>query len=187
MSGKVELKPEEWVNNYADSMYRYAVQRVSDSSVAEDLVQDTFLAAFKSIDSFKSKSSEKTWLFAILKRKIIDFYRKASSKYEKNFSEISPFYSKGEFLSHWKADKSPMEWDKKELINPIEFRKILNKCLELLPDKYAAAFKLKTIQGLETKVICNDLDISTSNLWVILHRSRLQLRECLEENWYKKK
>lgn len=186
MSKQNKLNPKLWVDNYADSMFTFAASRVSNNDVAEDLVQDTFLAALKASAHFKGDASEKTWLFSILKRKIIDYYRKASSKYEKSFSKISPFESSGEWIGHWKEDRTPDDWDYTEEFNPIEFKKILDQCLGNLPDKYANAFKLKSMKGYESKDICNELNISSSNLWVILHRSRLQLRECLESKWFKK-
>ncbi len=74
------LEPNSWVDNYADYLYRYAQSRVNDSAVAEDLVQETFLSAWKARERFEGRSSEKTWLSSILKNKIIDYYRKALVK-----------------------------------------------------------------------------------------------------------
>jgi len=184
MNSNTKLNPEKWVDNYADAMYSYSFSRVSKSDVAEDLVQETFFSALKSLKNFKGEASEKTWLYSILKRKIIDYYRKASSKYEKNFTQMSPFEDSGDWLGHWKDERVPNEWDDKEEFNSEEFMKILKFCMEFLPEKYSYAFKMKSLNGFESKEICNELDITTSNLWVILHRSRVQLRECLEKNWF---
>jgi RNA polymerase sigma-70 factor (ECF subfamily) len=189
MEEKHKLNPLIWVDEYSDNMFRFAVARVSKSDVAEDLVQETFLSALKAKDSFKGNSTEKTWLYSILKRKIIDYYRKASSKHERNFSQMSPFEEDGDWLGHWRDERVPQDWDNTndDQFDVEEFSKILKECVQELPEKYASAFEMKTMRGFESEEVCNELDISTSNLWVILHRSRVQLRECLEENWFLEK
>ncbi|MEN8138838.1 MAG: sigma-70 family RNA polymerase sigma factor [Bacteroidota bacterium] len=189
MIRKHRLDPQIWVDEYSDNMFSFAVSRVSKSDVAEDLVQDTFLSALKGKDNFKGNSTEKTWLYSILKRKIIDYYRKASSKHERNFSQMSPFDDNKDWLGRWKNERVPQSWDNTndEQFNVEEFSKVLKECVQELPEKYARVFELKTMRGFETEEVCNDLDISSSNLWVILHRSRVQLRECLETNWFLEK
>ena len=189
MTEKHTLNPLIWVDEYSDNMFRFAVSRVSKSDVAEDLVQETFLSALKAKDSFKGNATEKTWLYAILKRKIIDYYRKASSKYERTFSQMTPFEQDGDWLEHWKDDRVPQQWDdtNDNQFDVDEFAKVLKDCVRELPPKYAAVFELKTMRGYESEEVCNELDVSSSNLWVILHRSRVQLRECLEENWFLEK
>ncbi len=186
MGEKHKLDPLIWVDEYSDNMFRFAVSRVSKVDVAEDLVQETFLSALKGKDGFKGNATEKTWLYSILKRKIIDYYRKASSKHERTFSQMSPFEEEGDWLGHWKDDREPKEWDNTndDQFDADEFSEILKKCIEILPPRYASAFELKTMRGLESEEVCNELGISTSNLGVILHRSRVQLRECLEKNWF---
>lgn len=189
MKEKHKLNPLIWVDEYSDNMFRFAVSRVSKRDVAEDLVQETFLSALKAKDGFKGNASEKTWLYSILKRKIIDYYRKASSKHERTFSEMSPFEEDGDWLGHWKDDRVPQDWDNTNdnQFNVDEFSKVLKDCVKELPPKYASVFELKTIRGYESEEVCNELDITSSNLWVILHRSRVQLRECLEMNWFLEK
>ena len=186
MGSEQKLNPLIWVSDYSDNMFKYAVSRVSKSGVAEDLVQDTFLSALKAKDSFKGNSTEKTWLYYILQRKIIDYYRKASSRYELNISQISPFEDDGDWFGHWKDDRVPKDWDdtNDSQFDTVEFSKILKDCVKELPDKYALVFELKTMRGFETEEVCDQLGITTSNIWTILHRSRLQLRECLEKNWF---
>ncbi|MCK5782589.1 MAG: sigma-70 family RNA polymerase sigma factor [Flavobacteriales bacterium] len=189
MEQKHKLNPTIWVDDYSDNMFRFAVSRVSKVDVAEDLVQETFLSALKAKDRFKGDSTEKTWLYSILKRKIIDYYRKASTKHELNFSQMTPFNDDGDWLGRWKDERSPNEWDNSndDQFDVEEFSKVLKDCVKELPEKYAEVFELKTMRGVESEDICNDLGISSSNLWVILHRSRVQLRECLEINWFVKK
>lgn len=181
------LSPDTWVDNYADYLFNFAIARVNDYDLAKDLIQETFLAGVKSAKNFEGKSSEKTWLVAILKRKIIDYYRKINSK--KGQAEIRvSFYDDGENEGNWIEDRVPQSWSytsDKEIENE-ELADQLNKCINSLPEKYAIAFKMKTIQEFETEDICNELGISSSNLWVIIHRARTQLRQCMEKNWFKK-
>ena len=77
---EITLNPDKWIDNYADYLFNYAVVRVNNSDVAKDLVQDAFFAALKSAKNFQGKSTERTWLVSILKRKVIDYYRKINSK-----------------------------------------------------------------------------------------------------------
>lgn len=185
MNQKNELNPLLWVDDYSDTMYYFALSRVNSAEIAEDLVQDTFFSALKSKDTFKGEATEKTWLYSILKRKIIDYYRKASSRHERNFSQLTPFESEDTPAS-WKKDSMPKDWDDNndKQFDADEFSKVLRECLNVLPEKYSKVFELKTMRGFETKEVCKEMDISSSNLWVILHRTRIQLRQCLETNWF---
>lgn len=187
---KVNLKdPSLWTDLYGDYLYNYAYSRVYRKEIAEDLVQETFLAGLKAVKGFKGQSSEQTWLASILKNKIVDHYRKVSNTREKMIidknwevsGEESPFQQDGPFKGHWK-NKS-MGPGIEELIETKEFQTILETCLANLPAKWAAAFTLKIIEECETDEVCKDLEISASNLWVMLHRSRLKLRDCLMNNW----
>lgn len=187
------IAPEKWIDEYGDVLYSYAILRVNNPTNAEDLVQDTFLSALKGIDSFEGRSTIKTWLVSILKRKIIDHYRKKSTSHEKLTadltsdynSKISPFEKEGDITGGWKQDRMPQNWSSNtdEKIESEEFHKTLLKCLSFMPPKWAACFSMKIIEEDENDEICKNLEISTSNLWVILHRARLQLRECMEKNW----
>src|SRR5580698_7089221 len=92
------LEPEKWIERYADMLFSYSLARVNRQDVAEDLVQDTFFSALKAKDQFQQKSSEKTWLIAILKRKIIDYYRKKSTQNELNIFDKD---TKDDFMNHF--------------------------------------------------------------------------------------
>ncbi len=190
-----KLEPEKWIERYADILYSYAVARVSRQAIAEDLVQDTFLSAFKAKDSFLFNASEKTWLISILKRKIIDYYRKKSTQ-----NELTIFDSdtKDDFMNHFfdTMGRSDGHWANKALpekgnksfeteVESKEFQTILQRCIEKLPVKWAAVFTLKNIDDLDSEEICKELEITPSNYWVIMHRAKLQLRECMELNWLK--
>lgn len=180
------ISPNNWVDNYADYLFNYAIARVNNNDIAKDLIQETFLAGLKSAENFEGKSSERTWLVAILKRKIIDYYRKINSK--KGQAEVKKiFYDSGENKGHWVEERVPQLWNvsvEKDIENE-ELKVQIDICLNKLTEKYAIVFKMKTIQEFETEDICKELDITPSNLWVIVHRARTQLRECLEKNWFK--
>jgi len=183
---KHTLNPEKWIDLYADYLYNYAVTRVDDNDFAKDLVQETFFSGLKGKESFRGEASERTWLVSILKRKIIDHYRKINSVKGKKEVRMN-FYSEGDKKGSWLEKAVPREWGNegdKDIENS-ELKMVLEHCIHNLPEKYRMVFLLKTIQNYETEEICNELGISTSNLWVIIHRARLQLRKCLEENWYK--
>lgn len=182
-----KLSPNQWVDNYADYLFNYAVVRVSDSTIAKDLVQETFFAGLKSAKNFEGKSSERTWLVSILKRKIIDYYRKINSK--KGRAEVRMnFYESGDNEGRWVEERVPQSWNNatEKSIENDELKNQLNKCIDSLPEKYAMVFKMKTIQQFETEDICKELGITPSNLWVIIHRARTQLRSCMEKNWFNK-
>lgn len=180
------LNPEKWVSLYADYLFNYAIGRISDRDLAKDLVQDTFLSALKAKDGFRGKASERTWLISILKRKIVDYYRKINSTKGKAEVRMN-FYADGEREGEWLEERAPTDWSgeiEKKLENQ-ELAEVLDKCIGNLPEKYDMVFRMKTIYQMETEDICKELDITTSNLWVIIHRARTQLRKCMEDNWFK--
>lgn len=180
------LSPNKWVDSYADYLYNYAIVRVNDTYVAKDLVQETFFSGLKSAKNFKGESTERTWLVSILKRKIIDYYRKINSKKGKAEVRVN-FYTDGESEGNWLEEQVPHPWNTSDAgLENEELRLQLNKCINNLPKKYAIVFRMKTIQNIQTEDICNELEISSSNLWVMVHRARIQLRKCMEDNWFKK-
>ncbi|MEE9408864.1 MAG: sigma-70 family RNA polymerase sigma factor [Polaribacter sp.] len=182
---KVTLNTDKWIDNYADYMFNYAVVRVNDSDLAKDLVQDTFFAGLKSAKNFQGRSTERTWLVSILKRKIIDHYRRINSNKGKAEVRMN-FYNDGENEGNWIEERVPQSWDNasEKKIETEELRSQIEVCIDNLPEKYAMVFRMKTIQEFETEEICKELDITASNLWVIIHRARTQLRKCMEDNWF---
>ncbi|VAV83803.1 Probable RNA polymerase sigma factor HI1459 [hydrothermal vent metagenome] len=184
---KHTLNPNKWVILYADYLFNYAVTRVDNGDLAKDLVQETFFSGIKGKDSFRGQAAERTWLVSILKRKIIDHYRKINSIKGQKEVRVN-FYPDGERKGSWIEECVPQSWgnEAEKNIENDELKNALNYCIEQLPEKYRMVFLLKTVQNYETEEICNELEISSSNLWVIIHRARLQLRKCIEENWFKK-
>jgi RNA polymerase sigma-70 factor (TIGR02943 family) len=177
---------EQWVEDYTKEMYSWALHKVSDTELAKDLVQDTFLAAVEKIQSFKGDSSPKTWLFSILNHKIIDHYRKKINLPAsiENKSLLSFFDAD----RGWNPEKRPKEWDEdeSELLDNEELIIVLNNCLGELPEIWNASIKLKFLFKKKGEEICQELNISPTNLWQIMHRAKIQLRERVENNWFKK-
>jgi RNA polymerase sigma-70 factor (ECF subfamily) len=180
---------EQWVNQFSDELYSWAFFKTSSKEIAEDLVQDTFLAAFHKIDSFEGKSQPKTWLFSILNNKVIDYYRLSARTTKKNFSltENSGFeLSDGLFNSYgcWKSNDISTVWDQEEeLLDNPDFNVIMEECMNDLPQKWKLAVTSKYLSEKKTEAICQELEITTSNYWQIVHRSKLLLKKCLELKW----
>ena len=186
-----QLNPIDWVDMYGDYLYNYACFRIRDKSVAEDMVQETFLSGLRGLNNFQKRSSVKTWLVTILKNKIIDYYRSAVSR-ETQVDDIELFnetediyYHSGRWKDYWDVNKDPVKkgFDPEEYVDNKEFWKIFNKCLSELPAKFKAVFVLREMEEQKTDDICNELKLSSSNVQVIIHRTRKQLRRCLEINW----
>ncbi len=179
------LNPEKWIDSYADYLFNYTIGRVNDVEVAKDLVQETFLAGLKSAKNYKGDAAERTWLIAILKRKVIDHYRKTNSK--KGRAEVRMDYSaridaQGDWLEEQVAD--PFSTFENNAIETQELGRAIHSCIAKLPKKQALVFTMKTIQDMDTETICNELDINPSNLWVMIHRARTALMGCLNQNWF---
>lgn len=177
--------PENWVDRYGDYLFRYALARVRDPAVAEDLVQETFLAALRGRDSFLSKSSGQTWLTAILKHKIIDYFRRgsretATEQIETVADSVKEFFQNN---GQWKI--LPAQWDDnpEKIFEQQEFLQIFYRCLSELPERLSRAFRLREMEGLSTKELCKKMDITPTNSWVMLYRARVHLQRCLDVHW----
>ncbi|MCT8338739.1 sigma-70 family RNA polymerase sigma factor [Luteirhabdus pelagi] len=181
--GEVTLHPEKWVDRYADYLFNYTIVRVNDRIVAEDLISETFLAGLKSKDNFKGNASERTWLISILKRKIIDYYRKKNT--QKAQAEVHITYSDDEMEGDWLEERVEDFSDQtaEDTLENKELRLAIFECLDTLDERHADIFKLKTIQNYDTEAICNEYNITPSNLWVIIHRARKALMTCLKKHW----
>lgn len=180
------LNPATWVDLYGNYLYNFAITRVYDQMTAEDLVQETFYSAVKAIHTFEGRSTIKTWLTSILKRKIIDHYRKNSRSKEDAILDNDTFFqTEGILKGHWEDEHLPNEWTLDvSLEENSEFYKVLQSCLANLPDKMAASFTMKEIDDFSTDEICKELEITPSNLWVMIHRAKLKLRKCIEKKWF---
>lgn len=177
-----------WVDEHGDCLFRYALARVRKPEVAEDLVQESFLAAVRGYEKFGGRSSVRSWLVGILKHKIIDHYRKAGRETSFTDREFFSDECSGKFVSigFWEHEEGPHEWqpDASKVMERGEFWQTMRECLGKLPERVASVFSLREMEGVPSKEICALLSISESNLWVMLHRARMALRECLEMNWF---
>jgi len=175
--------PNRWLEQYGDTLYRYALARTQGSDIAEDIVQETLLAAFKGRDRFSGKSTEKTWLIGILKHKVIDHYRKNKKEYACEDIEAQ---ADNPFHEHQQWQHPPLAWNNPDAsLEQAEFWKVLSQCISNLPNGLAELYILREIDGMSTKDICKVLDISTTNnMWVRLSRARMRLRQCLETHWF---
>jgi len=178
------LDATKWVDLYSDALYAYVYARTQQISIAEDIVQETFLSAWKARDSYNGLASEKNWLYTICKNKIIDYYRKASTNKEvliKENVEDEYFFSEN---GHFKNDKKPTKWDvSSNQIERKEFYSVLDKCKTKLKEIQQSVFSMKYLEDIETDEICDILGITVQNYWVLMHRAKIQLRVCLEKNW----
>ncbi|WP_106602763.1 sigma-70 family RNA polymerase sigma factor [Chitinophaga ginsengisoli] len=182
------VDPLQWVAKYADYLFTYAITRLNDDEQARDLVQETFLAALERIDRFEGKSSERTWLTAILKNKIIDVYRKKSSGLtgateHLNGEEEPDFFDN--VTGHWKAAHYPQVFgiEDPDRLDKKDFTRILQLCMQKLPALWLSVFTMKHMDDAPTENICTELKVTPSNFWVIIHRTKLNLRACLQKNW----
>ena len=188
--------PAQWLARFGDELYGYALRRVADAAAAEELVQETFVSALAALDSFRGQASERTWLYVILKRKVIDFYRRRAR------SPLVPLGGPADADSpdatyfepgsgHWQAGQGPSAWNiggdegrGDLLLEQQEFRQVLAGCQQGLTPRQQAVFTLRFVEELPAEDICKELGLSSSNYWVIVHRAKLKLRRCLEKNWF---
>jgi RNA polymerase sigma-70 factor (ECF subfamily) len=190
----VRIDPGQWVDEHGDYLFRYAIVRLRDESLAEDCVQETLLSAIQSLASYGGKSTERTWLTGILKHKIIDYFRKYSREVplepsDTDLSEFDPLFEReDEFKDHWHDSLSPRIWRRSpdEALQENEFFGVLQNCMSKLPERVATVFSMREMNGLDTEEICEILSLSSSNFWVMMHRARMALRRCIEINWFMK-
>lgn len=170
-------------------MLKFARLQLSNDDLAEDVVQEALLGATKNARDFEGRAAFKTWVFAILKNKITDALRKKSRNLEDsnlmgddNDTGVPDVFKNG---GHWKRGEGPENWGNPEsAFKQAQFWEVFETCLTGLPEAQARVFMMREFIGLESEEICRELELSTSNLHVLLHRARLRLRECLENRWF---
>jgi RNA polymerase sigma-70 factor (ECF subfamily) len=164
-------------------LVRYASLQLRDRHAAEDAVQETLVAALAGEASFGGRSNLRTWLTGILKHKIVDFIRKSSRETAAGGDE--EFEALFDETGHWRDP--PAAWDDPDAsLEQSRFFAALEDCLARLPAKTSQAFMMREHLGLETTEICKELAVTPTHCWVLLHRARLALRECLQMNWFGK-
>lgn len=176
-----------WMEEHGDYLFRYALRHFRDTETAEDLLQETFLAATRGQSQFRGQAAARTWLTSILRHKIIDRIRKKNSDRHVSFEDLGEEAIANLFNSdeHWVEEAGPREWgmNPEEACERSEFRGVMQACLEKLPEKFRHIFVMREVDGLSREEISADFGLTTTNIGVILHRARILLRGCLQRNW----
>jgi RNA polymerase sigma-70 factor (ECF subfamily) len=178
--------PELWVDQHGEYLFRYAMHRMAGAAAAEDVVQDTFLAALESRGNFDGRSSFRTWLTSILRHKIADRLREARPEVGEDVAQLEQ-WADSLFKASGKWADGPRRWSRwpTSEAERSELSKVLERCLGRIPAQIAEMFVLHEQHRVPSPRLAASLGISTGNLWVRLYRARLALRECLEKNWFK--
>jgi RNA polymerase sigma factor (sigma-70 family) len=175
------ISPSQLVDDHSDYLLSLAMSKINDIDLAKDFVQDTFISAITKLDTFEQRSTVRTWLTSILNRKIIDYWRKAETKYT---DPVSSFFQSDTNKPHWLTEKHlGSEPSVSEKMEKEETLAELSDCLETLPAQWKGIIASKYLDEKESEQICNDFAITPSNLWVIIHRAKLLMRDCLQTKW----
>jgi RNA polymerase sigma-70 factor, ECF subfamily len=172
--------PEQWLSLHGDALFRYALVLVGDEHRAEDLVQETLLAALEGRGGYSAAASERTWLIAILRHKASD-ERRRDRRRDQYVADVDPVVE-GNFSRFGKWRKPPGRWtpNPQSLLESQEFWAIFHSCMRALPARMREAFALRVVEGLDSSETCRILEITSANLWTLLYRARERLRRCLE-------
>ena len=184
-------EPERWMEDHGSALYSFAMLHTYDAHRAEDLVQETLLAALKSSKNFHGDSSIRTWLIGILKHKIMDEFRRQSKEglISNSSDDVIDAIEKKQIAEAFTETGSwsqPIEeWGSPEQdLFRTEFWIFIERCTAGLSPNMARLFILRDLWGLETEEVCKELDITPTNLWTTLHRARLGMRQCLAKNMH---
>lgn len=179
--------PQLWLERHGDYLYRYALARVRTPEVAEDVVQESLLAAWRARATFAGTAHERTWLTAILKRKVIDWLRQRVRDRAEPASGDADEWVDKQFTRMGEWRKGPKPWSApppESGLERAEFWDTFHACSDKLPPRMREVFLLWHLEERTTAEVCQAAGVSTNNLWVMLHRARLRLWRCLSENWY---
>lgn len=179
-----EHRAERWLDDHGDALFRFARIRVGGRDVAEDLVQDTLLAALNARDAFAGASSERTWLIGILKRKVVDHFRRQMRG--EGGDAVGPAESASfDRRGCWASKVTRWSGSPESLLRDAEFRAAVDDCLSGLPDRLRAALTMRELDETPPEEVCKVLDVTPTNLWTLIHRARNRMRECLSARWFK--
>ena len=182
-----DLNPETWVDEYGDYLYRYAYSRMRDANAAEEVLQETLLAGVRYSSQFTGKGSVRGWLIAILKRKIIDDFRRRKKHAHVGLGVDQDAFDPSAVLfdqqGNWKAGSFKWAPSPDRRLELSELSRVVQSCLKTIPQGQADVFVLSVMEEMDSKTVCEQLGISDSNLWVRMHRARLSLAKCVSEKW----
>ncbi len=168
------------------TLLRFAMLQLRNEAAAEDVVQETLLAALEGKSAFSGRSQFKTWAVSILRNKIVDYLRRTSREGilplldEQGDEDFDALFDGS---GHWQ--EVPGDWgDPAVVLEQRGLYDVLELCMKALPENLARVFTMREILGFETDEICKELKMSSSNCWVVLYRARMRLRECLQLRWF---
>lgn len=183
--------PADELALFRPDLLRFARLQLRDDQLAEDVVQEAMIGALTGMEKFTGRAALKTWVFSILKNKIIDALRSRErtvnlsaltdeeEEFEQTFDRL--FKANG----HWTPATRPGDWgDPEEALQQSQFWTIFDACLNHLQPNTSRVFMMREFLDFEVEEICTELEISPSNCYVILHRARHSLRGCLERTWF---
>ena len=178
--------PEQWVDRYGDYLYGFAMSRLHHTELAQDCVQDTFLAGIKALDRFDGSRDIKFWLRGIMRNKIVDQIRKAvqSKKVDLDSEDealLESFWFKYSGIATTNPD--PWQFNPRKAYDNGEFWSVFEQCISEVKQPARAAFILRVLEDQATEEVCKVLNVSPNYLWVLLHRARQQLKVALEAKW----
>lgn len=182
-----EINPETWVEEYGDYLYGYAYSRMRDANAAEEVLQETLLAGVRYSGQYSGRGSVRGWLIAILKRKIIDHFRARKKHSGASINDEQDSFDPSSILfdqqGNWRAGSFKWAPSPDRDLEMSELSEIVQNCLKNIPRGQADVFVLSVMEEMDTDSICQQLGISSSNLWVRMHRARLGLAKCVSEKW----
>lgn len=179
-----DVDPERWLDEHGEALFRFAIVRLRNREHAEEAVQECLLAALRAIDSFGGRSTERTWLVGILKRKIFDQMRRRSRERPESDTVTQKRSDQFDERGLWRLEPKRWSQDPSDAMHQADFGRVVNECLGKLPPGLADAIVLRELQQLSAEEVCETLAVSSQALWQRLHRARLALRRCLELNWF---
>lgn len=174
---------EQWLAEHGDALYRFALRSVGRQT-AEDLVQETLLAALVAQRDFSGASSEQTWLIGILKHKLVDHFRTFQRMRPLSRQQSTALPDLFDKHGRWTVRVSMWRDNPLKDLEKAEFAEVLRACMAKLPPRTARLFWLREGQGMKTEDLCKELEITPTNFWTLMHRARVSLHRCLSINWF---
>lgn len=186
----LDLQDDAFLQDLRKQMLRFTIVQLSDSHLADDVVQEALMGALKGTQSFRGQAAIKTWVFAILKNKIADALRQKHRHDQARVllqedEELEDFSDAFKPNGHWQPEARPASWgNPQDSLHQAQFWMVFEYCLDHLPNQQGRAFMMREFVELSTQEICQELGITLTNLNVLLHRARMRLRECLNMKWF---